>query len=121
VEFAFALPLQQKIYHATSKMVLRQALQGVLPEVVRTRRSKLGYSTPERAWLNGTLGDLLRELVHSESFKDRGYFDLPGIERALDEHQHNQRDLSGVAWRWINLELWSRQMIDSDPVALGSV
>lgn len=116
VEFAFALPLEQKIHHATSKVVLRNALNGVLPDLVRTRRSKLGFTTPERAWLNGFLGQILRELMNSASFKTRGYFDLPAIERAISEHQRNQRDLSGVAWRWINLELWSRQMIDASPV-----
>jgi len=116
VEFTFALPLQHKIRNATSKIVLRDALRGVLPEIVRTRKSKLGYTTPERAWFDNALGTLLQELLYTPSFRSRGYFDIRTIESALEEHRANQRDLSGVAWRWINLELWSRQMIDKNPL-----
>lgn len=113
VEFAFALPDHQKIRDAVSKVVLRHALQGVLPEKVRARLSKLGFSTPERLWLNGVLGDVLRELAASASFQTRGYLDMSAVRQALREHHDGSRDLSTVAWRWINIELWHRQMIDA--------
>jgi asparagine synthase (glutamine-hydrolysing) len=34
-----------------TKSLLRDALEGILPEAVRLRRSKLGFPTPEKQWL----------------------------------------------------------------------
>ncbi len=112
VEYVFALPDDQKIRRALTKYVMRNALQGVLPEPVRTRTDKMGFVTPETVWLNGELRGLINDLIHSQSFQQRGYFDVPAIERALAQNAAGQRDLTFVAWRWVNLELWFRAMID---------
>lgn len=112
VEYAFALPAAQKINNAVTKVVLRNALKGVLPEPVRLRTDKMGFVTPERAWLAQELSAWAQEIVHSESFKARGYFNVPEIEKALIMHQRGKSDLTNLAWRWLNLELWFRQMID---------
>lgn len=44
VEFALALPEEQRRNGATTKFVLRQAMKGLIPEPVRTRRDKGNYS-----------------------------------------------------------------------------
>jgi asparagine synthase (glutamine-hydrolysing) len=43
-----------------TKAPLREAMRGVVPEVVRLRRDKLGFATPERAWLRA-LAPCVRE------------------------------------------------------------
>lgn len=115
VEFSMSLPVEQKIYGAVSKVILRNAMKGVLPETVRTRLGKLGYSTPEHVWFNGALGNFLREVSESSSFRERGYWDVSVVQTALKEHQQNRRNLAGVGWRWLNVELWMRQFIDNFP------
>ena len=44
--------------------------------------------------------------------QSRAYFAVPQIQQALADHQAGKRDLSKLAWRWLNLELWLRQLID---------
>lgn len=117
VEYVFSLPANQKIKHGLTKAVMRNALKGVLPEAIRTRTDKMGFVTPERVWLTTALNDWLYDLVDSQSFRERGYFDVDQIRQVLKEHQQGSRDLTFLAWRWINLELWLRQMIDIDPVS----
>lgn len=112
VEFVAALPAAQKIHDATTKVVLRQAMRGILPEGVRQRRDKMGFVTPEMVWLKAELGALVRDVVHSPTFAQRGYFDAPQVQRLVAEHQANQRDIAFVALRWLTLELWFRQFID---------
>jgi asparagine synthase (glutamine-hydrolysing) len=112
-EYAFALPDHQKIHHGLTKFILRNAMQKILPESVRLRTDKMGFNTPERRWLANELNGLIRELIHSPSFAARGYFNASQIAQAFAAHVAGQRDLTFRAWRWINLELWFRQMIDA--------
>lgn len=114
VEHAFRLPPEQKIHDATTKVILRNAMQGVLPEAVRQRRDKMGFVAPERVWLANELRSWIEELISSPSFNSRPYFDSAQIRQALADHVAGRRDLSKLAWRWINLELWLRQMIETD-------
>jgi asparagine synthase (glutamine-hydrolysing) len=112
VEFVFGLPVSQKIRKATTKVVLRQAMQGILPEEVRQRRDKMGFVTPEKHWLNAELGELLNEIAFSPRFAQRGYLDAPQIRRMINQHRAGQRDISFIASRWLSLELWFRRFID---------
>jgi len=51
VEHALALPPEALVRDGWSKAILRDAMRGVLPEAVRLRRDKLGFTTPEKRWL----------------------------------------------------------------------
>ncbi len=56
VSFALALPARYKVRFGATKAVFREAVKGWVPEAVRTRRSKLGFATPEKAWLENAFG-----------------------------------------------------------------
>lgn len=47
VDYAKSLPMDQKIRFGTSKWILRQVTKGLLPEMIRNRRDKLGFPAPE--------------------------------------------------------------------------
>jgi asparagine synthase (glutamine-hydrolysing) len=50
VEFARRLPHRYKVRHGRRKVLLRQALRGVLPEAILARR-KQGFAVPIGRWL----------------------------------------------------------------------
>ena len=112
VEFALALPPEQKIQDALTKIIMRNGLRDVLPEKIRLRRDKMGFETPEKTWLNAELGKMFEEIIHSVSFAQRGYFDLSKVQEMFAAHKAGRRDLSFTASRWLSLELWLRQFID---------
>lgn len=112
VEYLFSLPAGQKIKRGLTKVVLRNAFREVMPDPVRLRTSKMGFVTPESSWLANELKDWLNEIIRSESFRSRGYFNVPQIIKVIDDHMAGRRDASRIIWRWINLELWLRQTID---------
>lgn len=112
VEFAFATPAEEKIYYGVTKRILRDALKGILPEEIRTRTDKIGFSTPEDTWLRTTMKGFLTELITSESFRSRPYFDVKQVKRLFEAHTEGKRNVSNTIWRIINLELWLRQFID---------
>lgn len=51
VEYCYLLPDTLKISQGKSKVVLREAMKGILPDKVRERVTKLGFPAPERAWM----------------------------------------------------------------------
>ncbi len=112
VEYVFSLPAEQKIQDGYTKTVMRHAMQGVLPDAIRLRTDKMGFVTPERVWLSGALREWARSILGSGSFKARDYFDAQSIAMALDDHASGKRDLTFLAWRWINLELWLRNVVE---------
>ena len=56
VNFVLSLPVNFRIRHGYTKAVLREALKGLIPEVIRTRTDKLGFPAPEIQWLNDCYG-----------------------------------------------------------------
>lgn len=51
-EFIYSIPLEEKIEDGKTKDILREALKDVLPESIYRRYSKLGFVTPQDAWIN---------------------------------------------------------------------
>ncbi len=77
--YAFALPADAKISHGFTKRILREALRGIVPEKVRTRQTKIGFSSPLQEWLAGPLLPFLRDSVHSQAFLQSPFSDGPAI------------------------------------------
>ena len=112
VEWLFSTPRDAKIDNGTTKIVLRNAMRGLLPEVVRTRQDKIGFSTPEDMWFRNELRGFILETTNSQSFLSRPYFDHDQLQRALTEHLEGKKNISNTIWRWVNIELWMRRFID---------
>ncbi len=51
VEFTACLPAAWKIRNGETKVVLRRAMEGILPEKLLNRQDKMGFVTPERKWM----------------------------------------------------------------------
>ncbi|NQT48187.1 MAG: asparagine synthase (glutamine-hydrolyzing), partial [Chloroflexi bacterium] len=50
VEYLFSLPADQKVREGFTKVILREAMKGILPEEVRQRTDKMGFVTPQDVW-----------------------------------------------------------------------
>jgi len=112
VEFSFAMPWDQKIRRGTRKFVLRNAMKGLLPESVATRQDKMGGATPEAVWLRTHLAEHVSEIINSQSFQQRPFFDARKVRQEFKGYQQGRRNLETTLWRWINLELWLRTFVD---------
>lgn len=109
VELTFSLPASFKIRHGWTKWLLRQATQGILPEEIRWRRDKIGFATPEAAWLLQNR-EQIRALFTDNRTAISEFIDTRYLVDNLD------RILNGAAqdvWRCINLALWLRVFFDN--------
>jgi len=112
VEYTFGLPPEQKIGKGVTKVILRNAMNGTIPEEIRNRMDKMGFVTPEGDWFRTTLRNQIYEIITSESFSERGYFDAGKVRKKFIEHCDGKIDISLAIWRCVNLELWLRTFID---------
>ncbi len=62
VEYVFGVPSGYKLHNGQSKYLLRESMRGLIPEPVRTRKDKIGFATPESAWLP-EMKDQLRQYI----------------------------------------------------------
>jgi asparagine synthase (glutamine-hydrolysing) len=109
IEFCFALPLAQKIRKGETKSILRQAMRGILPEEVRSRHDKIGFATPQDAWLR-QMGGWIGEVFASDSFRLQPYINTAELQRLLKEHVAGCQSHTAVLWRCLAVELWRRAM-----------
>jgi asparagine synthase (glutamine-hydrolysing) len=95
-----------------TKLVLRQALEDVLPRSVLDRTDKLGFATPGARFLRGGLGDVAAEVFASRAFAGRGYVDPEEARTRLARLRSGAPVPDAPVWRALNLELWARAFVD---------
>lgn len=112
VEYIFSLPSEQKIRNGMTKVALRNAMKGILPEKVRTRVDKMGFATPENIWFRSILKDKIIDIIESNEFKNIGYFNVPEVKKEFESHCRGEKDIGFTIWRWMNLLLWWKMFIN---------
>ncbi len=113
VEATLNTPSHQKIHKGETKHILREAVKDILPPKITNRKDKKGFSNPRDKWFRSPeFEKYIKELLNSDSFRGRGYFDAAIALKQYKKHLSGEMDLSKEIWKWINLELWFRKFID---------
>jgi len=107
VEFAFRQPATFKLYDGWSKWAIRAAMDGRLPDVVRLRRDKLGFPTPQTRWL-AEQRSWLTELFGGSELRSQDFIDGAAVVQRLPDILESPR-ASRELWRWLCLEMWMRR------------
>jgi len=116
---AFALPTRLKVRGLAKKVLLRKAVEPLLPdEVVHGR--KRGFSIPAAAWLRGELEPFAREVLARENLQRQGFFQPEPVTRLLDEHVAGREDWSRQLWGLLAFTLWYERHVEQDPPRLES-
>jgi asparagine synthase (glutamine-hydrolysing) len=111
VEFAVSCPSFIKMKDGWSKWILRRALEGTLPEKVRLRKTKLGFDTPQTAWVKYGLQNGHRELWKSPELQMSRFLSPRKLAYEIEQFlRAKPTSLSaGVLFRAVSLELWARK------------
>jgi asparagine synthase (glutamine-hydrolysing) len=108
VEFAARLPWQLKLSFTKTKVVLKRALAGLVPEEILARPKK-GFGIPVAAWIRGPLRPLFEDLFSEGSLSQSGLFDPKEGRRLLDVHLRGEQDLRKPLWTLGMFLLWQRK------------
>ena len=115
VEFGARLPDRMKLSGFTTKRVLREAVRGLLPDSILTRK-KMGFPVPFAGWAANAWHGVAREVLLDARTRQRGILNPAGVERLLDDHRAGVRRGGDAIWALLNLELWYRTFIDGEGV-----
>lgn len=108
-EYVGALPTWMKISQAGSKLLLKRALKGLVPDEL-LERPKQGFEVPIRQWLLGSLYPLVNQLLLSPGARLHTYVRPDFIRTAwtrLKVRQDNH--LARQLWLLLNLAVWYEQ------------
>lgn len=103
-ELMLSLPESYLISDAgETKAVFRAAMRGIVPDAVLDRKDKVGFQTPEAAWI-GAMSDTIRGWLA----EDVGvpFFDQAAAVKEFDAIVAGRRPFSWQAWRWVNFVRW---------------
>ena len=115
VEFAATIPPEMQLRGGTTKHLFKRALHGILPEEV-IHRPKRGFAVPLGDWFRGGLSGYVRDLLLSDTSRDRRVVDPAYVEHLLRLNDAG-RPMDLPLWTLISFELWCRLFIDrSAPV-----
>jgi asparagine synthase (glutamine-hydrolysing) len=105
VETALGLPDESKVGSGISKRILRQAMRGIVPDLVLDRRDKMGFVTAEELWVTRDMAARFRkELVSAVATLAR-VID-PKVVVQFDEVLAGKRKFDHRYWRTIVAARW---------------
>jgi asparagine synthase (glutamine-hydrolysing) len=93
VNYSFSLPPESKINAGWTKLVLREAMKGLLPEDIRLRKLKIGFNSPLLNWLPGMLRPWVEDCLSNPDLE------FPLIDRKKLSRCYSRRALTG-RWNW---------------------
>jgi asparagine synthase (glutamine-hydrolysing) len=114
VEFAMALPDRLKISNGMTKAILRQAMADRLPHEVVARRDKVGFATPQSAWLRASRAESAQLLGRNAQVLDRGWVRRSEVERVMSPQARGDAPQQQL-WRLLILELWLQELWPASP------
>jgi asparagine synthase (glutamine-hydrolysing) len=90
------------------KRLLKDAIRGLVPDSVLTR-PKAGFAVPLEYWFKGDFGHFLSAILLDSQTRQRGYLNIPALERLLQRASQPSSNLTLHLWPLLMFELWCRE------------
>ncbi|MDT3680120.1 MAG: amidotransferase 1, exosortase A system-associated [Burkholderiaceae bacterium] len=103
VEWAARLPASLKLSGGEGKLLLKKAMEPLLPEDV-LYRPKMGFAVPLANWFRGPLRGEVERVLKGDALADTDYLDPRTLSRMADEHLAGVRDRSALIWSVLMFE-----------------
>ena len=107
LELALSIPSRYRAGKTETKIALRRAALGQLPESV-AKRKKLGFPVPLNDWLRQDKNyQMVRQAFEGEIAGQ--FFNVPELLRLLDEHKAGKNGGMTKIWSFYSFILWYEQ------------
>ncbi len=108
MEFVLSLPEKYLISDcAVTKPLLREAMRGLVPDVVLDRKDKVAFQTPEADWIK-RLQPFVDDLLSQDHGTYARAFHFDQLRLTWNSVKAGQASYSPSIWRWINYLAWGQ-------------
>ena len=114
VEFIFSLPVESKVGGGYTKRILREAMQGLMPDEIRLNKLKIGFNAPIVEWFKAPLKEFMLEVMNSEEFLNSNYFDGEAIRNNYLNFLKIENPDWNMAWQFwppVHLAWWLKNIV----------
>ncbi|ARO17785.1 asparagine synthase (glutamine-hydrolyzing) [Bacillus tropicus] len=108
-DVASKIPTELKIANRTTKVILREAVRGSVPDHVLDRK-KLGFPVPIRHWLKDEMYDWALNIIKES--KTEHLIDKQYVLNLLEAHCADKGDYSRKIWTVIAFMVWHQIYIE---------
>lgn len=108
VEFAWKIPMRQKVRDGQGKWLLRQVLYQYVPKNL-IERPKQGFGGPVHQWLRGPLRDWAESQLSVDRLRREGYFNVEKVRKVWEDHLAGRVDASHRLWGVLMFQAWLAQ------------
>ncbi len=105
IEYVAALPDDFKLRGGTTKAILREAFDDLVPEEVK-RGPKKGFGVPIDHWFRGELHDYVRDTLLSPSARLRSYLSQEYVRTLVGQHAAGRANHGHRLWTLLTFERW---------------
>lgn len=105
VEYAWRLPMSQRLSGPQSKVILRSIARRHLPSTVLDQ-PKMGFSFPVERWLRGPLKSWAEDLLSEGRLFLEGILDVPAVRSLWDNFLAGKQRHDNVIWNLLMFQCW---------------
>lgn len=106
IEYAWSLPLSQKIKNGQGKWPLRNILYKHVPKNL-IERPKMGFGVPVGEWIKGPLRDWAESLLSKSSLASSGLLNEDQVQILWEEHLSGKRNWQAILWTLLMFQQWN--------------
>lgn len=109
VEFAARVPLKHKANFFNTKIVLKEAFHGRIPDFL-LRQPKRGWFSPAAKWFrNPKIYAAAREILSENYYSETApMFNWENVSRILKDHVDGKRYNLTILWAILNFQVWAK-------------
>jgi asparagine synthase (glutamine-hydrolysing) len=110
VEFAWRVPIEQKVRNGRGKWLFKQVLDRYVPRELM-ERPKMGFGVPIEHWLRGPLRTWAEDLLSENRLKAEGFFDPAPIRQMWRDHLTGKRRWHYQLWNVLMFQAWNQSVL----------
>ncbi len=101
VNYMFSLPQESKLGNGFTKRIIRDAMKGIVPEKIRTRKLKIGIGSPIAEWVAGPMKELINDNISSKKLLEANYLKGAEIKKYVEQqYQNNSWNTNNASKVW---------------------
>jgi len=112
VEYIFNINSKEKVGNGYTKKILRESMEGILPDRIRLNKTKIGFNAPIVDWFRGELKDWMLEQMNTFEFVNNTFFDGNKIKNDFIKFLKKDNPQWNEAWRFwppVHIAWWIRR------------